>query len=105
MCSVVFGLFKGEKMLTYEKKIYCMDFNVKEEDNVIANGKIIVTQEYDYNFNEQDDLIEVEYFLNDSLPDVSKEDLEAYLNDKGINDLESSEIEISKEDLLNFVNL
>lgn len=92
-------------MLTYEKKIYCMDFNVKEEDNVIANGKIIVTQEYDYNFNEQDDLIEVEYFLNDSLPDVSKEDLEAYLNDKGINDLESSEIEISKEDLLNFVNL
>ena len=90
-------------MLTYKKKIYCMDFNVMEEDNVVANGKIIATQEYDYNFNEQDDVIEVEYFLNDSLPDVSKEDLEAYLNDKGINDLESSEIEISKEELLDFL--
>lgn len=92
-------------MLIYEKKIHHFDFNVKEEDNVIANGKIIVTQEYDYNFNEQYGAIEVKHFLNDNLPDISKEDLEAYLNDKGIDDLESSEIEISKKDLFNFVNL
>lgn len=90
-------------MLTYEKKIYCMDFNVMEESNMVANGKLVVTIENDYNFNELDCSYEVEYFLNDQLPEVSKEDIEAYLDEKGIDDLESSEIEISKEELLKFL--
>jgi len=90
-------------MLIYEKKIYHIDFNVMEESNVVANGKLVVTVENDYNFNELNAIYEVEYFLNDQTPDVSKEDIEAYFDNEGIDDLESSEIEISKDKLLEFL--
>jgi len=90
-------------MLTYEDKTYHTKFNVMEENNVVASGKLVVRQENDYIFNEFNNTLKIEYFLNDQLPDVSNEDIKAFFDDKGIDDLESSKIKISKEDLLNFL--
>lgn len=89
-------------MVFYEKKIYDIDFNVIEESSVVVNGKVVVIVENDYNFNEHNATYVVEFLSNDQLPHISKEDIEAYFEDKGIDDLESSEIEISKEDLLQY---
>jgi len=90
-------------MLTYEKKVYDIDFNIVGKKGIAANGKIIITQENDYNFNEFNCVYKVEYFLNDQMSDISSEDIEAYFNDKGIDDLESSTINIPKNELLEFL--
>jgi len=86
-------------MLIYEKKVHQFNLKIIDKDNILAGGKVIVEQSNDYNYNEMEDKITIKDFSNKQLPNISKEDIEQFLNDKGIEDMEAEEIKIDKEDI------